>query len=417
MVIGPALEVSTNDAKTVDWFHENLLVEQDQSVVSQPPETHRQHHDSSIQSEYGILVKVDAQPGTSVATEILFYTSSGGVENAPSKRDEGVSGSMEDEKFAQPVTWKVYALLLCSEILKRLNDTFLPRVSSITETKFASKSHEESPSVQRREKLAALFEDATQQRRRLKGRGGERISKAMADSSVEVLWKDSWEEQCPGVNGQVSRKNESGARRLSTKSTSASFASKQEIRRRLSAHESQESGGRISLQRMKEAASTRQSSLVPESDGDVEIQNKAALAKVVMAGMRLHGIQNKKKLPKDATDLMNLREPWILDDDNVDEYKTVYHQTFKAASFAFRSHLNARLINQGAMRDVVDQLLEIFCTDPMAVHELDQGFGSTSKTGQLETSHYFDLPSSNMRPDENTVNWATPSKRRLDKDI
>ena len=44
-----------------------------------------------------------------------------------------------------------------------------------------------------------------------------------------------------------------------------------------------------------------------------------------------------------------------------EEYKLVYHHTFKAAAFALRGRMRREVVGQEAMRDIVDRMLEIFC--------------------------------------------------------
>ena len=101
----------------------------------------------------------------------------------------------------------------------------------------------------------------------------------------------------------------------------------------------------------------------------------------------------------------------VLESEAGDEYKLIYHQTFKAASFAFRARWATQTISQSIMRQVVDQLLDLFFTDPFGPGEHESGFGSQTKASQLE-----DLATSlplNRSSGEGAVvaNWTTPTKR------
>ncbi|KAI9785280.1 MAG: hypothetical protein M1816_000466 [Peltula sp. TS41687] len=103
-----------------------------------------------------------------------------------------------------------------------------------------------------------------------------------------------------------------------------------------------------------------------------EPTNKEALTKLVMAGMRLYGLQPSKR-PWWARGTATSQLDTACDsqqqqqhvESNTEEYKLIYHQTFKGACFAFRRHIHHTLIKQEDMRDVVDRLLSLFCTDPL----------------------------------------------------
>lgn len=50
-----------------------------------------------------------------------------------------------------------------------------------------------------------------------------------------------------------------------------------------------------------------------------------------------------------------------------EEYKLIYHQTYKATVFAFRRDIESRDLGKEieGVRDTVDKLLAIFCSDPL----------------------------------------------------
>jgi hypothetical protein len=75
----------------------------------------------------------------------------------------------------------------------------------------------------------------------------------------------------------------------------------------------------------------------------MESRNKDALSKVVMAAMRLHGLQQRKKSrlrrASTALDAGEFQQSNAEEDAEEvardEEYKLVYHQTYKGAAFAF----------------------------------------------------------------------------------
>jgi hypothetical protein len=106
----------------------------------------------------------------------------------------------------------------------------------------------------------------------------------------------------------------------------------------------------------------------------IETQNRDALSKMVMAGLRLYGLQSKRPTKKSepcaGPVLVNLTN-----DEAVDEYKLVYHQTFKGACFALRRQLQHTVLRQQDMRDSVDKLLALYCTDPIVPVPSSRGGG------------------------------------------
>ncbi|KAI9772851.1 MAG: hypothetical protein M1840_008733 [Geoglossum simile] len=116
---------------------------------------------------------------------------------------------------------------------------------------------------------------------------------------------------------------------------------------------------------------------LPETQKITEIRNKEMLSRIVMAGMRIYGLQQQKKPNK----LRGISDGPVTADSQasleIDEYKLVYHQTFKGACFAFRRHIATTPLKQGYMRDVVDKLLAVFCNDPLVVSK-SEGDGVTT---------------------------------------
>ena len=171
---------------------------------------------------------------------------------------------------------------------------------------------------------------------------------------------------------------------------------------------------RSSLRRVESAYSVPEGSVISHVGNSISEQNRTALSKIVMAGMRLHGLQQRKK-PADEVSYGGLsRRSSMLtgirtDQDKEDEYKVIYHQTLKAAMFAFRNHVNSKLINQEAIRDMVDRLLDMFCSDPLSS---TGGIVLTPNGLQVDAANPFDLPSSSQQATTNHPGWGTPPTRK-----
>lgn len=237
----------------------------------------------------------------------------------------------------------------------------------------------------KRQRLLHLFEDATYQRKQLRRRGGEGVSKAMARLDSPTLHLESQRAsnvEGPTPDSQVhlnARKKfrEKGlSRSSSTPSTSQidpSWLNSMTLHNGIDIQSSVRGGESV--------GALEQIPTIPTDINSFEDQNKSALTRIIMAGMRIYGLQQRRKSVKLQTDF-ELGADSTSTDKSVtrgdDEYKMVYHQTLKAATFTFRNQMSKEIINQATMGDVVDQLLALFCTDPLAVQETKVSFTSGS---------------------------------------
>ena len=315
---------------------------------------------------------------------------------------------------------KVYALPLCSTILDYVDKA--ARLAPLTQEGLTTSkeaiflpetpdsSHLRQEAHQKRPSLSSLFEDAKQKRRKLKGRGGESISKAMAE-----IDRPTTRHGLPSSLDQ----EESGtppilqARKVVTQSFSRSSSmmsvANAEFSRPVSRSGALANGKRSSLHRVESAISPRNSPILSDVDGDYAQENKAALTKVVMAGMRLHGLQQKKRVGKSSAVEDRPNTATSIGDappfEAEDEFKLVYHQTFKAAMFAFRKHFNAQAINQGIMRDIVDRILSLFCSDPLVGSEIEEGGLTVFGMSSQKSAGAFDEPSAGQSSKPGSV-WS-----------
>ena len=139
-----------------------------------------------------------------------------------------------------------------------------------------------------------------------------------------------------------------------------------------------------------------------------------------MAGMRLYGLQQRKRTSKSRavsevpSQTANLDPPLNSALEDVDEYKLVYHQTFKGCCFALREHFAKSTVNQAVMREVADKLLAIFCSDPLAafVDNPGDGFGRDVK----EEDSPFAPASGGVQTVPANDGFNTPKVRRRYRD-
>ncbi|KAH8701198.1 hypothetical protein GQ44DRAFT_744121 [Phaeosphaeriaceae sp. PMI808] len=170
----------------------------------------------------------------------------------------------------------------------------------------------------------------------------------------------------------------------------------------------------------------------------IESKNKEVLSRVVMAAMRMHGLQQRNKASSrrasivlyaednEETNTATLMEEAAKDE----EYKLMYHQTYKGAAFALRKHITKSPLHAqpDRLRDVVEKLLTIYLSDPLAHPLLTNDTPNPMATpgckprlgvpGSIDNNASpFDMPSaarsSVMKPKTNShVHTGSPVRRK-----
>ncbi|KAG6991096.1 hypothetical protein G7Y79_00057g090780 [Physcia stellaris] len=442
LLAGPALTLSSDDPATEEYFSRVLLKDGTEEL----------HGDSTSlpwwrrelkQSDHGILLKIEHAywSDTIVATEILVYA----AVDAYSDGSNGTNGMLTPPRSSSPVlggqgltstlatlpclSLKLYALPLDSRRLASINvshhEDFAGSTSlSNGEARFILNRDYDTMNTQtatnKRRKLSHVFDDATYQRRKLKGRGGECISQAVAKVILQQQGKpleSTKPSQTPEIPSQPDRDlhgDQSG--RIFSRALSAASLTSLDPSRPPSRRSAFVAGKRSALSRVESVMSN--DSVSGESDNGFEQQNKAALARIVMAGMRMYGLQQQKKPHKVLPSHHSLSPDIVIESqqatanghaEDPDEYKAIYHQTFKAACFAFRAHLAAKMVPQEDMREVVDRLLSLFCVNPLP--GLENGKMASEVFGSQEERprDVFDQPSSIA---VKAISVETPSSRK-----
>ena len=428
---GPSCDVSTGNEATTAWLTEALLFDEGSDRREDAPREPRWMRTGS-QSENGILLRVETENEKelgirNVVTELLLYAAIAKAQHAlptpPMSSSPAPSDvDSKDALLRHGNTVKVFALPLCSIVIgsmEKLMDTYSPNPGesqSAPQACFLPYTHDPAQvtqqAPQKRQSISTLFEDATKKRRKFKGGGGESISQAMAGIDRLPSQHDLWEKQ----EALQPQKKDSRRESLSRVSNDTPTAGPEHARP-ISRSAPLPHGKRSSLHRMESANSARDSPTLSDGDGIYAQQNKAALTKVVMAAMRLHGLQQRKK-PPTHSQLPNPvalhTEIHVVTNEAEEEYKLIYHQTFKAAMFTFRKHLNGLLISQETMREVVDRLLTMFCTDPMDLDGVSEGRESREieASNGGPSSSPFDKPSSQAQVSNMGNVWNRPTVKR-----
>lgn len=429
LAAGPSCDVFTGNEATQSWLTDTLLhfeeYDSDGNASEEP-----WWSQLGRQSENGILLRVETgneeEHGIqNLITEVLLYAAvtktsttlpTPPVSSSPTPDEDYADAPNQSGKMV-----KVYALPLCSSIVGRAKSWIgvdLPtpvELQSMGQACFLPHTHDPArvtqPVPQKRQSMSTLFEDATKKRKKLKGRGGESISQTMAgiDRLPSQYGLREKQEAPPPPQNDLRRK-------CFSRASSMTPITGQEYPRPASRSGLLANGKRSTLHLVESANPLRDSPALSDADGSYAQHNKAAITKVIMAAMRLYGLQQKKKPPSKSqlpSQVTLNTETNAAVNEVEDEYKLVYHQTFRAAMFTFRKHLNELLISQEIMRDVVDRLLTLFCTDPMSVDSADGGvLQELEANSGVPSSSPFDKPSSQARLSNVANGWSTPTVKK-----
>lgn len=357
LAAGPSLDVWTTCEATEAWFESILL--------SKPASTEATSNTGTewwalarSQSPIGILVQVQ-HPGEEApkprVTEILFYgtiapTTAGTLPTPPSSSPERHDG--QDEQLPE---LQVHALPLSSDLLyQQAATSALPSSPALStfeantniEAQFLPSSlhaHATSDSPKRKRDI---FEEATIATKKARGKGGAGIAATAARGTEsqpplghrKSLFIDT--KTVPFPDGRPSSANSTLSRPASRQlSRSSSISSDTQPLSRKGLPD-----GHNKRSTLSQVATVP---LQPE-EPTTESRNKEALSRVVMAAMRMHGMQQRKKTRSRRASVA----PGMEDGQNMskeaeaeeaakdEEFKLMYHQTYKGAAFALVSKEN-----------------------------------------------------------------------------
>ncbi|KAG9194925.1 hypothetical protein G6011_00045 [Alternaria panax] len=436
LAAGPSLDVWTTEEATQAWF-ESILLSKPVSVDA-PSHAAKEWWDlARSQSPVGVLVQVE-RPGEEDAhkpgvTEILFYgtiaaPTTDGLPTPPS------SSPYVDDTHADILPeLRVHALPLSSHLLH----TFSIDLPANDEPRFLPPMHGTQPQSPKRNR--DIFEEATIQYKKARGRGGRAVSAAAARMS---------ESQQPYTHRKSSLSIDTKASSFpDSRPVSASDHLSRPTSRPLARSPSISSDTRPLSRKGQPEVHARRSNLsqvatvpIQPEEPTTESRNKDALVKVVMAAMRMHGMQQRKQNRSRHASAAGAEESEQLSEAAApeeaakdEEYKLIYHQTYKGAALALRKHMAILPLHAtpDKMRDIVEKLLTLFLTDPLAEPEptpmpVDAMAtpGDRSRIGLFGSAHGhaspFDLPSTQRRPgmmravtDSHVYTGSPVSKKRV----
>lgn len=372
---GPSYDVWTTSEETEQWFESILLSKPAAATVPISNAATRSWWDTArSQSPVGILVQVEAgegKPSKPRVTEILFY----GTIAAPSNAT--LPSSSPEQHDASLPELRVHALPLSSDLLYQQAEDAPPSPThsiaeaSSFEAQFLAPSIAPSSAPGSPKRKRDLFEEATIANKKSRGKGGIGVAAAAARGS---------ESQNPAVQRRSLSIDTKASPHADFRPPSANTQSSRPGSRQLSRSPSVCSDTRPLSRKGTVDGVTRRSGLSrvdtissqPE-EPTTESRNKEALSKVVMAAMRMHGLQQRKRNHSRRASVAPGTEESQLETTAEDiakdeEYKLVYHQTFRGAAFTFRQHMAEKPLHSqpDRLRDVVEKLLTVFLADPLS---------------------------------------------------
>ncbi|MCJ1363225.1 hypothetical protein MMC16_002332 [Acarospora aff. strigata] len=474
LAAGPSLDVYTENLDTERWFEEVLL--HDYNDSDEREEEEKWWECRHAQSRVGILVQVqddevrepeigEGKRGGPRVTELLIYGSVSSIDGGGVPTPSSSPGATGQRHGAREM--RVHALPLSSDLLYPTDqgtDSLTPLSPPADEAPTAyflppppvcTDVITPSVSARKRQRVASLLDDAALRHKKARRKGGEAVSRVIASIEGEFTQggqrpgscgpksrdsRPSGTAQTAGYEGDLRISNDAQqlrqplpqqGSRCSRSSSVVSLPTTGRVPRPPSRKGPMlaESHKRSSLHRVESISIPTATSTVndtfptpdpdPSRDAEISVEqrNKDSLSRIIMAGMRLYGLQQTKhqrrktgtctststsksravseaptsqgqsqvqaaatNLP--STDIYTAVPKQIAttgEDGTGDEYKLIYHQTFKGACFALRRGFASRIVGQGLMREVADRFLGMFCSDPVVEGDggglVQQGFG------------------------------------------
>ncbi|KAH7411882.1 hypothetical protein DE146DRAFT_602026 [Phaeosphaeria sp. MPI-PUGE-AT-0046c] len=433
---GPSLDVWTTSEATEAWF-ESILLSKPVPPTTTNDDEHAWWNLARSQSPIGILVQLQHEAEDLLRpriTEILFYGTIAPPTIATLPTPPSASPEHHVALTNQLPELKVHAIPLSSDLLYApasidvLQPIPAPNTTDVEAQFLPQRDTLLTPDSPKRKR--DLFEEATIANKKTRGKGGAGISAAAARASesqsalnqrrslsIDTKTLPLSDSRPPSANGPLPRP---ASRQLSR---SPSISS--DIRPLSRKGTSDAHNKRSTLSQVDTV------SLQPE-EPTTEMRNKEALSRVVMAAMRMHGLQQRNKgrsrwpsAVHGNEDTQELEIVTAAEEATKDaEYKLMFHQIHKGVAFAFRNHITEKPLHAqpDQFRDVVEKFLTIYISDPLA-QTLPADRTSNPVATPGTKSHLtvnaspFDLPSS-ARPGimrsktDSHIHTGSPISRR-----
>lgn len=414
---GPNLELHTTNVGTSQWLQRKLTgaiwLNEDELDLHQ-----------SLQCPVGLLVSIDSSTKKTGAftSDYLVYgvlsaASSYARPPTPPRSSPSDTGVQGNESRAKRYTLRVYAAPLSTSLLNQAQSYPSPPPSSerehvSTQAEFLPDISSPSP---KRKRVATLFEVAAQHHRRVRQRGGEAVSQLMAPSqplsssqnlSLRVK-REPDDEPSAQLNFDriAARRSRSVSvatnlhRPGSTRGTRATPGLNADPQKRsLTPNVYLDTNARRGSQHMQTLSTlsasvedqiTSTPNSPPKNPEAVIAENKNLITRTILTCMRLYGFHRSNArssmtkavsggqgdsdpVTRNSTPVPEgLRAetpaPAVATTTDDEEFKNMYHATYRAAAFALRKYLKesspAVVLEKDKAMTCIDELLRIFCEE------------------------------------------------------
>ncbi|KAE8348821.1 hypothetical protein BDV28DRAFT_77353 [Aspergillus coremiiformis] len=413
--VGPNLELHTTDTETSRWLKTRLLGSvwlQEEDLDKFP----------TVQCPVGLLVSVDSTTRAktrSTTTDILVYgivSSATAFERPPTPPVSSSASSDEPVSRSARQELRIYATPISSSLIARTQS--LPSPPNASEllgngglAEFLPDDRSPSP---KRKRVATLFESVTQYHKRVRQKG--EVSQSMAHSHTQPsqqlhalrIKRESEEPSLPLLDRIASQRSRSlsvGANLHPGKSSDLRTehsrpSSNRGNPRDFSKRNTPNPFIEPSLRKEREP-----SLALPSSDGRLELssvpkdaegiilENKNTISRTILTCMRLYGFNRpttrsgpSSKNPTnhdmvtshgEETTRMAVAPAPLTTTSNIDEdeFKTMYHATYRASTFALRKYLKEAPVNESSSNTLppllekgkamayIDEFLRLFCEE------------------------------------------------------
>ena len=405
---GPNLELHTTNIETSEWLKDKFLgnawLDEEELDGLQ-----------SFQCPVGLLIGVDDPARRSVSgvntSDLLVYgvlsTSTLSFERPPSPPVSSSSGH-HDNIGSVKRELRIYAAPLAASLITKAQSLPSPPHSPTDNDNGGAQFAEFLPDFRspspKRKRVATLFESVTQHHQRVRQKGGEAVSQMMAHSLSQpsqqlqaLKVKSESEELLPTldrIRSQRSKSLSSGSLRMAQSRPRSARGRAYSISRKGTP--------------LLESSTQRVSSpALPSSEGKLEystpkdaetimFENKSVITKTILTCMRLYGFNRKAprlaSTTANAPDGPDLDVPHIERDSRTpgpdgayltapasgteeDEFKSMYHATYRASTFALRKYLKEPSPTEGGSQALpplldkrkamtyIDEFLRLFCEE------------------------------------------------------
>lgn len=424
--VGPSFEVHSTDIETSRWLKSRLL----SNIWLEEDELERCQ---LLQCPVGLLVSIEntksaQQPGCNTSDLLIYGTLSSSLSPRRSPFLPTSSFPNDQEDDLHPVVkreLKIYALPLSASLITKSRGLPSPPLSPASNNVDRSAEFAElisgfrSPSPKRK-RLSSLFETAAQHHKRVRQRGGEAVSQLMANTNSQTLpqltslkvKRDNDEPSHNSLEGESWRRSRSlsisGSLRLGKRSdgrienarpTTARSQLRDSISRTSTPNPFPELQRQFSTQSSVFATDGEDQLTSKQKDDQRTVSdNRALITRTILTCMRLYGFHRSAVRSSSVSKYITSTAHPDLDginDDNIagppagdtglsasvssgsdeDEFKAMYHATYKAATFALRKYLKEHhsggetvenippILAKERVTNLVDELLRLFCED------------------------------------------------------